>query len=59
MYNFQRYHSKELALAYMSSKSHDFTPEEFLEQLKKTEQTFENLLKHGHDVKKGLVVWAF
>ncbi len=59
MYNFQRYHSKELALAYMSSKAHDFTPQEFLEQLKKTEQSFENLLKLGHDVKSGLMMKAF
>ncbi|EIC86257.1 hypothetical protein [Serratia sp. M24T3] len=59
MYNFQRYHSKELALAYMSSKAHDFTPQEFMEQLKKTEQSFENLLKLGHDVKNGLMAKAF
>ncbi len=59
MYNFQRYHSKELALAYMSSKAHNFTPQEFLEQLKKTEQSFENLLKLGHDAKKGLMTKAF
>jgi hypothetical protein len=27
MYNFQRYNAKELALAYMSGKSHDFSPQ--------------------------------
>jgi len=43
----------------MSSKAHDLSPEEFLEQLKKTEGSFDNLLKHGHDVKSGLLVKAF
>ncbi|WAT02627.1 hypothetical protein [Rouxiella chamberiensis] len=59
MYNFQRYHAKELALAYMSGKTHNYTPEEFLEQLKKTEQRFDGLLRHGHDVTRGLVSKAF
>ena len=47
MYNFQRYHSKELALAYMSGKTHSFSPEQFLAELKKVEGQFESLLKHG------------
>lgn len=37
MYNFQRYNAKELALAYMSSKPHEFSPHEFLQQLKEVE----------------------
>lgn len=59
MYNFQRYQTKELALAYMSSKVNDFTPEEFLAQLKKAEASFESLLKHGHDAGEGFLVKAF
>lgn len=59
MYNFQRYHAKELALAYMSSKQQNLSPQEFLEQLKKTEQSFDNLLRLGYDVKSELVAKAF
>lgn len=29
MYNFSRYQAKELALAYMSGKKHDLSPQEF------------------------------
>jgi hypothetical protein len=59
MYTFQRYQSKELALAYMSSKAHDFTPEQFLQELKRTEKSFENLLKQGQDIGSSMVVKAF
>ncbi len=47
MYNFSRYQAKELALAYMSGKKHDLSPQEFLQQLTSSERSFEHLLKHG------------
>ncbi|BFO10806.1 hypothetical protein FS595_14890 [Serratia rubidaea] len=47
MYNFSRYQAKELALAYMSGKQHDLSPQAFLQQLKQTEKSFDYLLKHG------------
>ncbi|ATA18330.1 hypothetical protein EDC48_103103 [Gibbsiella quercinecans] len=47
MYNFSRYQAKELALAYMSGKKHDLSPQEFLRQLKITEKSFDHLLKTG------------
>lgn len=49
MYNFQRYQAKELALAYMSGKSHDFSPQEFLQQVKKMEKSFDSLLRTGQE----------
>ncbi|WP_213989932.1 hypothetical protein [Sodalis sp. dw_96] len=45
MYTFSRYQAKELALAYMSSKQHVLSPGEFLQQMKKIERLFDDLLK--------------
>ncbi|EFE95078.1 hypothetical protein [Serratia odorifera] len=55
MYNFSRYQAKELALAYMSGKRHDLSPQEFLQQLKNTEKSFDHLLKHGCEPREVLV----
>lgn len=49
MYNFQRYQAKELALAYMSGKSHELSPQEFLQHVKKMEKSFDALLKTGQE----------
>ncbi|MFZ4831882.1 hypothetical protein [Rouxiella sp. Mn2063] len=59
MYNFQRYQPKELALAYMSSKSHDYSPSEFLQQLKNTERAFDQMLKTGQVQNRELLVKEF
>ncbi|WP_114195915.1 hypothetical protein [Edaphovirga cremea] len=59
MYNFSRYQAKELALAYMSSKNHDLSPEEFLLQLKRIEKSFNNLLKEGQEQLKDVLAKTF
>lgn len=59
MYNFSRYQAKELALAYMSGKKHDLSPQEFLQQLKSNERSFEHLLKHGSEMPRDLLVKSF
>ncbi|AUG99881.1 hypothetical protein PCO86_16430 [Pectobacteriaceae bacterium CE70] len=59
MYNFQRYQSKELALAYMSGKRHDLSPEEFLQQLKTVDTSFQALLKNGQSNANLTMVKAF
>lgn len=60
MYNFQRYQAKELALAYMSGKSHDFSPQDFLQQLKVMEKSFDALMRTGHEpAQRGVLVKAF
>lgn len=58
MYNFSRYQAKELALAYMSGKKHDLSPQEFLQQLKSSERSFEHLLKHGSEMPRDVLVKA-
>ena len=57
MYNFSRYQAKELALAYERQK-HDLSPQEFLQQLKSSERSFEHLLKHGSEMPRDLLVKA-
>ncbi|CAI0777127.1 hypothetical protein [Serratia quinivorans] len=59
MYNFSRYQAKELALAYMSSKKHDLSPQEFLQQLKSSEKSFDYLLKHGSEQPREVLVQSF
>ncbi|AEX52475.1 hypothetical protein [Rahnella aquatilis] len=60
MYNFQRYNAKELALAYMSSKPHDFSPNEFLQQLKEVEKSFDTALRNPQQQpQNGMLVKAF
>lgn len=59
MYNFSRYQAKELALAYMSGKKHDLSPQEFLQQLKSSERSFEHLLKHGSEMPRDVLVKGF
>ncbi|AEF46230.1 hypothetical protein SerAS12_3113 [Serratia sp. AS12] len=59
MYNFSRYQAKELALAYMSGKKHDLSPQEFLQQLKNSERSFEYLLKHGAEQQREVLVKSF
>lgn len=60
MYNFQRYNAKELALAYMSGESHDFSPQEFLQQLKEIERSFDAALKNPQQQpQNGMLVKAF
>ncbi|WP_199634786.1 hypothetical protein JEM67_17390 [Serratia sp. PAMC26656] len=59
MYNFSRYQAKELALAYMSGKKHDLSPQEFLQQLKNSERSFEYLLKHGAEQPREVLVKSF
>lgn len=59
MYNFSRYQAKELALAYMSGKKHDLSPQEFLQQLKSSERSFEHLLKHGSEMPRDVLVKSF
>ena len=59
MYNFSRYQAKELALAYMSGKKHDLSPQEFLQQLKSSERSFEHLLKHGSEMPREVLVKSF
>ena len=56
MYNFSRYQAKELALAYMSGKKHDLSPQEFLQQLKSSEKSFDYLLKHGNEQPREVLV---
>ena len=56
MYNFSRYQAKELALAYMSGKQHDLSPQEFLQQLKTSEKSFDYLLKHGSEQPREVLV---
>jgi len=59
MYNFSRYQAKELALAYMSGKKHDLSPQEFLQQLKSSEKSFDYLLKHGNAQPREVLVKSF
>jgi hypothetical protein len=59
MYNFSRYQAKELALAYMSGKKHDLSPQEFLQQLKTSEKSFDYLLKHGSEQAREVLVKSF
>ncbi|CAI0779542.1 Uncharacterised protein [Serratia quinivorans] len=59
MYNFSRYQAKELALAYMSGKKHDLSPQEFLQQLKNSEKSFDYLLKHGSEQPREVLVQSF
>lgn len=59
MYNFSRYQAKELALAYMSGKKHDLSPQEFLQQLKSSEKSFDYLLKHGSEQPCEVLVQSF
>ena len=59
MYKFSRYQAKELALAYMSGKKHDLSPQEFLQQLKSSERSFEHLLKHGSEMQREVLVKSF
>ncbi|CAI0941147.1 Uncharacterised protein [Serratia liquefaciens] len=59
MYNFSRYQAKELALAYMSGKKHDLSPQEFLQQLKSSEKSFDYLLKHGNEQPHEVLVKSF
>ncbi|MGQ8773946.1 hypothetical protein ACUTQ5_05825 [Serratia sp. NA_112.1] len=59
MYNFSRYQAKELALAYMSGKKHDLSPQEFLQQLKNSEKSFDYLLKHGSEQPREVLVQNF
>lgn len=59
MYNFSRYQAKELALAYMSGKQHDLSPQEFLQQLKTSEKSFDYLLKHGSEQPREVLVKSF
>ncbi|CAI1092799.1 hypothetical protein [Serratia quinivorans] len=59
MYNFSRYQAKELALAYMSGKKHDLSPQEFLQQLKSSEKSFDYLLKHGSEQPREMLVQSF
>ncbi|MBI3311461.1 hypothetical protein [Serratia quinivorans] len=59
MYNFSRYQAKELALAYMSGKKHDLSPQEFLQQLKSSEKSFDYLLKHGSEQPREMLVKSF
>lgn len=59
MYNFSRYQAKELALAYMSGKQHDLSPQEFLQQLKSCEKSFDHLLKHGTELPREVLVQNF
>lgn len=59
MYNFSRYQAKELSLAYMSCKKHDLSPQEFLQQLKSSEKSFDYLLKHGSEQPREVLVKSF
>lgn len=59
MYNFQRYQAKELALAYMSSKPHNLSPDEFLQQLKAAEKSFDNILRDRLPRSSDVLVKAF
>ncbi len=59
MYNFSRYQAKELALAYMSGKKNDLSPQEFLQQLKSSEKSFDYLLKHGSEQPREVLVQSF
>jgi hypothetical protein len=59
MYNFSRYQAKELALAYMSGKKHELSPQEFLQQLKSSEKSFDYLLKHGSEQPREVLVQSF
>lgn len=59
MYNFSRYQAKELALAYMSGKKHDLSPQEFLQQLKNCEKSFEHQLKYGTELLHEVLVKSF
>jgi len=45
MYHFTDYQAKELALAYMSGKTHNLSPQDFLQQTKDVEKSFSQLLK--------------
>ncbi|WP_413737601.1 hypothetical protein ACL2XP_05720 [Sodalis sp. RH21] len=59
MYNFSRFQAKELALAYMSGKAANLSPEEFFLQVRKAEKSFDSLIKGGQEQRVGELVKSF
>lgn len=59
MYNFSRFQAKELALAYMSGKAGNLSPEEFFLQIRKVEKSFDSLLKQTQEQPTGERVKSF
>jgi hypothetical protein len=43
----------------MSGKKHDLSPQEFLQQLKSSEKSFDYLLKHGSEQPREVLVQSF